>query len=64
MLWFKSDHEWVVELVLCHSCKGDVLWVWEFFQRRAVDVSKKLSDLSDTIRPVIEEENLVAIYKS
>ena len=61
MLRLESNCEWVVELVLSHGSESDVLWVREFFQRRAVDAAKKLGDLSDTIRSVVEKEDLVAI---
>lgn len=62
MLRLKSNCERVIKLVLSHGRKGDVLWIWEIFQRGAVDVSKKLSNLSDTVRPVVEEEYLITIY--
>jgi hypothetical protein len=60
-LWLESNCKWIVEFVLGHGCKSDVLWIREIFQWRAVNVPKQLSDLSDTIGSVIEEEYLITI---
>jgi hypothetical protein len=61
MLRLEGNLEWVIELVLCHGCESDVLWVWEVLQWRAISISEKLGDLSDAVRSVVEEENLVTI---
>jgi len=61
MLGLEGDLERIVELVLSHSGKSDVLWVWEIFSWGTIDVTEKLCDFSDTIGTVVEEENLIAI---
>ena len=33
MLRLEGDLEWVVELVLGHGGKSDVLWIWEVLER-------------------------------
>ncbi len=55
VLRLETDLEGVVELVLSHRNESDVLWVGEIWQRRAVIISKELSDLAHTIGSVVEE---------
>jgi hypothetical protein len=64
VLWFESNFERIVELVLGHGCESDVLWVREVLQWGTVNISKKLSDLSNTVRAVVEEEYLVTIWRA
>lgn len=61
VLGLESNREGVIELVLGHGGEVDVLWVWEVLQWRTIEVSEQLSDLSDTVRSVVEEEYFVAI---
>jgi hypothetical protein len=61
VLWLEGDRERIVEFVLGHCSKSDVLGVGEVLQWRTVNVSKQLSDLSDTVGSVIEEKDLVTI---
>jgi hypothetical protein len=57
----KGDREGVIGLVLGHGGDGDVLWVREIRARRAVVVTQQLSDLTDSVRAVVEEEESVTI---
>jgi hypothetical protein len=61
VLRLEGNGKWVVQLVLGHCSKGDILGVGEVLQRRPVHASKQLSDFSDTIRPVVKEEYLITI---
>jgi hypothetical protein len=64
VLWLEGDFEGVIELVLSHGCESDVLGVWEVGLGGSVDVSEELSDLTDSIGAVVEEEDLVTICKN
>jgi hypothetical protein len=57
----EGDGESVVGLVLCHGGNGDVLRVGEIGSGGAVIVTQKLSDLTNTIRAVVEEEQGVVV---
>ena len=61
VLWLEGDLERVVEFVLCHCCEGDILWVREVGFGGSVDISEKLSDLTDSVGAVVKEEDLIAI---
>lgn len=61
VLWLEGDGEWVVELVLGHGSECDILWIFEVWLWRTVDIAEELSNLSDTIRAVVEEEDLITI---
>jgi len=61
VLGLERDLEWIVELILGHGGKGDILGVGEILQWRAVSITKELCDFTDTIRAVVEEEDFVTI---
>jgi hypothetical protein len=52
----------VVGLILSHSGEGDVLGIGEVGGRGTVVVTQELSDLTDTVRTVVEEEEGVVVY--
>lgn len=58
----EGNREGVVGLVPGHGGDVDVLGVREFGLGRAVVVTQQLSDLTDTVGTVVEEEESVAIY--
>jgi len=64
VLRLESNSEWIVELVLRHCCETNVLWVRKVRLWRCINTSEELCDFSNTVRAVVEEENLVAIYLS
>lgn len=62
MLGRESNGEGVVRLVLGHGGDGDVLGVGEVGAGRAVVVTQQLSDLTNTVRTVVEEEDGVVVW--
>jgi hypothetical protein len=57
----EGNGESVVGLVLGHGGNGDVLRVREVGSGGAVVVTQKLSDLTNTVRAVVEEEQGVVV---
>ena len=58
----EGNRKGVVGLILGHGGEGDVLGVGEVGARGAVVVTQELSDLTDTVRTVVEEEDGIIVY--
>jgi hypothetical protein len=61
VLRLERNCERIIELVLGHGGKGDVVWVRESLQWRTINIAKELSDFSNAVGTIIEEKHLIAI---
>ena len=60
----EGDREGVVGLILGHGGEVDVLGIGEVGLRGAVVVTQELGDFTDTVGPVVEEEEGVIIWRT
>ena len=61
VLGLERDGKGVVSLVLCHGSNGDVFRIGEVRFGRAVYVANQLSDFTNSIRTIVEEEEGIVV---